>query len=53
MTALLIDSSSDVRRALIGNMARICPLFGRQKANDILLSHVITYLNDKDWQLRK
>ena len=27
--------------------------FGRQKANDVLLSHMITFLNDKqDWHLR-
>ena len=27
--------------------------FGRQKANGVLLSHIITFLNDKtDWQLR-
>lgn len=27
---------------------KLCVFFGKQKANDILLSHVITFLNDKD-----
>lgn len=37
----------------MGSHSLICVFFGRQKANDILLSHMITFLNDKqDWQLR-
>ncbi|KAI9267985.1 hypothetical protein BDA99DRAFT_504553 [Phascolomyces articulosus] len=52
VTTLLIDSESTVKRALLSNITCLCVFFGRQKANDILLSHMITYLNDKDWMLR-
>ena len=32
---------------------QLCVFLGRQTANDVLLSHMITFLNDKqDWQLR-
>ncbi|KNC97679.1 VPS15 protein kinase [Spizellomyces punctatus DAOM BR117] len=49
---LLIDPDPLVKRTLLSEMARLCIIFGRQKANDVLLSHMITYLNDTDWQLR-
>ncbi|KAI8594057.1 hypothetical protein BDZ88DRAFT_402446 [Geranomyces variabilis] len=49
---LLIDPDPLVKRALLSEMARLCIIFGRQKANDVLLSHMITYLNGTDWQLR-
>jgi phosphoinositide-3-kinase regulatory subunit 4 len=49
---VLIDSDSSVKRALLHSMTRLCIFFGRQKASDFLLSHMITYLNDHDWQLR-
>ncbi|KAI8391462.1 uncharacterized protein BYT42DRAFT_602293 [Radiomyces spectabilis] len=52
VTILLIDSESSVKRALLTNITCLCVFFGRQKTNDILLSHIITYLNDKDWMLR-
>ncbi|KAF7730449.1 Serine/threonine-protein kinase [Apophysomyces ossiformis] len=52
VTILLIDSESSVKRALLTNITCLCVFFGRQKANDILLSHMITYLNDRDWMLR-
>ncbi|OZJ02366.1 hypothetical protein BZG36_04469, partial [Bifiguratus adelaidae] len=50
--ALLIDPMSAVKRALMSNVTSLCVFFGRQKANDVLLSHMITYLNDRDWMLR-
>ncbi|PIK58339.1 putative phosphoinositide 3-kinase regulatory subunit 4 [Apostichopus japonicus] len=38
---------------LENGITKLCVFFGKQKANDILLSHMITFLNDKDdWQLR-
>ncbi|KAI9096422.1 hypothetical protein DFS34DRAFT_581299 [Phlyctochytrium arcticum] len=52
VTTLLIDSDPIVKRTLLCEMPRLCIIFGRQKANDVLLSHMITYLNDTDWQLR-
>ncbi|KAL0095743.1 armadillo-type protein, partial [Phycomyces blakesleeanus] len=52
VTVLLIDNESSVKRALLTNITCLCGFFGRQKTNDVLLSHMITYLNDKDWMLR-
>lgn len=50
--ALLTDGNSSVRRAFLRSVARLCIFFGSAKANDIILSHLNTYLNDKDWILR-
>jgi phosphoinositide-3-kinase, regulatory subunit 4 len=52
VVALLADSESSVRRALLGSITSLCVFFGRQRSNDFLLSHLITYLNDRDWMLR-
>lgn len=52
LLSLLADRSSIVKRAVLHNTSSLCIFFGRQKANDILLSHMITYLNDRDWLLR-
>eukprot|EP00058_Branchiostoma_floridae_P000739 XP_002586227.1 hypothetical protein BRAFLDRAFT_132368 [Branchiostoma floridae] len=51
---LLSDSENTVKQTLLENgITRLCVFFGRQKANDVLLSHMITFLNDKnDWHLR-
>ncbi|KAI0364206.1 hypothetical protein BV20DRAFT_1108288 [Pilatotrama ljubarskyi] len=50
--ALLVDPSSVVKRAVLHNISSLCIFLGRQKTNDVLLSHMITYLNDRDWLLR-
>ncbi|KAL3861428.1 hypothetical protein ACJMK2_007462 [Sinanodonta woodiana] len=54
VVGLLSDSDNAVKQTLMTNgITRLCVFFGRQKANDILLSHMITFLNDKDdWYLR-
>ncbi|KAF8336386.1 uncharacterized protein EI90DRAFT_3144677 [Cantharellus anzutake] len=53
VTTLLVDPSSFVKRATLhNNTAALCVFLGRQKTNDVLLSHMITYLNDRDWMLR-
>lgn len=52
VVSLLIDPDSGVKRALLGSMPKLCVLFGHAKTNDVLLSHMITYLNDRDWLLR-
>ncbi|XP_077453778.1 phosphoinositide 3-kinase regulatory subunit 4 [Stigmatopora argus] len=54
VVTLLSDSENVVKRSLMENgITRLCVFFGRQKANDVLLSHMITFLNDKnDWHLR-
>lgn len=51
-TLLLTDGDSSVRRAFLPCVSRLCVFFGRSKANDVLLSHLNTYLNDKDWRLK-
>ena len=30
------------------SVTRLAPFFGRTRANDVLLSHMITFLNDKE-----
>ncbi|KAG6841356.1 hypothetical protein C0991_011899 [Blastosporella zonata] len=52
LSALLMDPSSIVKRAILHNISSLCIFLGRQKTNDVLLSHMITYLNDRDWLLR-
>lgn len=47
---LLTDQNNYVRRTLLStsnSIAKLCVFFGRQKTNDIILSHIITFLNDK------
>ena len=50
--ALLTDSSARVRRAFLGSVSSLCVFFGSSRANDVILSHLNTYLNDKDWILK-
>ncbi|XP_054259125.1 phosphoinositide 3-kinase regulatory subunit 4 isoform X2 [Macrosteles quadrilineatus] len=54
VSALLTDPHNVVKQTLIENgITKLCVFFGKQKANDTLLSHMITFLNDKnDKQLR-
>jgi len=53
VTTLLIDSQAIVKKTLLQEIPRLCIFFGRRKANDVLLSHMITYLNDPDWTVRR
>ncbi|XP_014259628.1 phosphoinositide 3-kinase regulatory subunit 4 [Cimex lectularius] len=49
VSALLADPENIVKQMLIENgITKLCVFFGKQKANDVLLSHMITFLNDKD-----
>ncbi|XP_059364184.1 phosphoinositide 3-kinase regulatory subunit 4-like isoform X2 [Carassius carassius] len=54
VVTLLSDPENIIKQTLMENgITRLCVFFGRQKANDVLLSHMITFLNDKnDWHLR-
>lgn len=54
VSTLLTDSQNLVKQTLMENgITKLCVFFGKQKANDVLLSHMITFLNDKeDKQLR-
>ncbi|KAF9986941.1 Serine/threonine-protein kinase [Modicella reniformis] len=49
---MLVDSDSSVKRALLSNMTSLCIFLGKQRVDDVLLSHMITYLNGRDWMLR-
>ncbi|WVN90927.1 uncharacterized protein L203_106172 [Cryptococcus depauperatus CBS 7841] len=51
-TTLLVDPASTVKRAILSSISDLCFFFGRQKSNETVLSHIMTYLNDKDWMLR-
>jgi phosphoinositide-3-kinase regulatory subunit 4 len=51
-TTLLVDPSSRVKRAFLASVADLCLFFGRLKSNETVLSHIMTYLNDKDALLR-
>eukprot|EP01133_Synstelium_polycarpum_P006411 gene6411-7437_t len=46
------DSCNSVKRIILSDIYRLCLFFGRQKTNENVLPLVITFLNDKDWQLR-
>ena len=50
--ALLTDPDPSVRRAFLGSVSSLCVFFGGTRANDVVLSHLNTYLNDKDWMLK-
>lgn len=50
--SLLTDNQPFVKMALLGNILPLCHFFGREKTNDIILSHLITYLNDRNPVLR-
>lgn len=50
--SLLTDSEASVRRALLGSVSSLCVFFGSLKTNDVILSHLNTYLNDKNWILK-
>ena len=54
VTTLLEDNTNCVKQVLVTESAALLAVWlGRQKANDVLLSHMITFLNDKeDSQLR-
>nr|XP_031863613.1 uncharacterized protein CI109_000865 [Kwoniella shandongensis]KAA5530685.1 hypothetical protein CI109_000865 [Kwoniella shandongensis] len=51
-TTLLVDSTPAVKRSTLASISDLCLFFGRQKSNETVLSHIMTYLNDRDWMLR-
>ncbi|SNX82431.1 related to VPS15 - ser/thr protein kinase [Melanopsichium pennsylvanicum] len=53
IVTLLTDPSASVKRALLSGIAPLCRFFGMAKTNDVMLSHMITYLNDRNWLLRE
>jgi phosphoinositide-3-kinase regulatory subunit 4 len=51
-TLLLTDPSVQVKCATLSGITDLCLFFGRQKSSETILSHLMTYLNDRDWTLR-
>ncbi|XP_065349993.1 phosphoinositide 3-kinase regulatory subunit 4 [Cloeon dipterum] len=46
---LLKDPDNLVRQTLLENgITRLCVFFGKQRAHDILLSHMVTFLNERE-----
>ncbi|CCF59201.1 hypothetical protein KAFR_0G01670 [Kazachstania africana CBS 2517] len=52
VVSLLTDNEVWVKIALLDNILPLCKFFGKERTNDIILSHLITYLNDKNPFLR-
>lgn len=52
ITSLLGGQDVLIKRSLLKSIIYLCKIFNYRKINDILLSHIITYLNEGDWQLR-
>jgi phosphoinositide-3-kinase regulatory subunit 4 len=50
---LLTDASPMVKRSLLRHIGPLCRYLGSAMSNDVILSHMITFLNDRSWQLRK
>jgi phosphoinositide-3-kinase, regulatory subunit 4 len=50
--ALITDMDSAVKRAFLGSVPELCLFFGTAESNDIILSHLNTYLNDRNWMLK-
>ncbi|KAI1210902.1 ARM repeat-containing protein [Annulohypoxylon truncatum] len=50
--ALVEDSDASVRRAFLSSVPELCMFFGSAESNDIILTHLNTYLNDRDWMLK-
>lgn len=48
---LVEDPDISVRRAFLASVPELC-LFFDHHSNDVLLSHLNTYLNDRDWTLK-
>lgn len=48
---LVEDPDGHVRRAFLSSVPELCMFFG-ELSNDVLLTHLNTYLNDRDWTLK-
>lgn len=49
--ALVEDPDVHVRRAFLASVPELC-MFFQEHSNDVLLTHLLTYLNDRDWTLK-
>lgn len=50
--SLIEDVDPYVRRAFLTSVPELCMFFGTAESNDIILTHLNTYLNDRDWMLK-
>lgn len=50
--SLIEDADPYVRRAFLSSVPELCMFFGTADSNDIILSHLNTYLNDRNWMLK-
>ncbi|KAG9231929.1 hypothetical protein BJ875DRAFT_100348 [Amylocarpus encephaloides] len=50
--SLITDPDTAVKRAFLGSVPELCMFFGTADSNDIILSHLNTYLNDRNWMLK-
>ncbi len=50
--ALIEDPDPFVRRAFLSSVPELCIFFGAADANYVIVSHLNTYLNDRDWTLK-
>ncbi|KAH8735551.1 hypothetical protein BGZ61DRAFT_379809 [Ilyonectria robusta] len=48
---LVEDPDISVRRAFLASVPELC-MFFQEHSNDVLLTHLNTYLNDRDWALK-
>ncbi|KAK4223774.1 Serine/threonine-protein kinase ppk19 [Podospora fimiseda] len=49
---LMEDEDASVRRAFLTSVPDLCVFFGVAHANELILAHLNTYLNDQDWMLK-
>lgn len=54
VSQLLVDPNNHVRRAVLNqNISVLCNFFDSERTDEVILSHIITFLNDKsDFRLR-
>jgi hypothetical protein len=48
----LSSFGSIVKRVLLVDIVRLCVFFGQDSTMDLLLTQLLTFLNDQDWELR-
>jgi len=54
VVTIMTDPESVVKQTILSNnISKLCAFLGPQRASDVLLSHMLTFFNDKrDWRLR-
>ncbi|KAL8784820.1 MAG: hypothetical protein Q9213_003724 [Squamulea squamosa] len=50
--SLLTHDDASVRRAFLDSVSSLCIFLGSSRASDVILSHLNTYMNDRDWILK-